>query len=181
LGRLLSNPILGPKLRVLFQSIASEDAGPVSMTDLGRSSQQEFSLPTASGLVSSLYSFGSGSSSLQVPGRQGQNGTSTADLGCLLSRSSHRRQVLGWFRACLLFWFLLRPLCLVAPILSLYLRRPLLSCPFLSPSLLRWLHRRFKRFLLLGLVFSVDMVLMLPPCLAALGSSLVLSTARHVT
>jgi hypothetical protein len=35
LGRLLSNPILRPKLRVHFQSVASKDAGSVSTANLG--------------------------------------------------------------------------------------------------------------------------------------------------
>ncbi len=38
LGQLLTNPILRPKLRVPFQSVAYEDAGSVSTADLGRSS-----------------------------------------------------------------------------------------------------------------------------------------------
>jgi hypothetical protein len=57
----------------------------------------------------------------------------------------------GLVRACLLFQF--QPLYLVAPILPLYLRRPLSSRPFLSPSLLRWLHSRIRRLPLLDLVF----------------------------
>jgi len=66
LGRFLQKPYLRHIFRVPFQSVISEDEGPESTADLGRSSQQELSSPTVYGLV---------------PGRQGQNDTSTADRG----------------------------------------------------------------------------------------------------
>jgi hypothetical protein len=79
-GSTLSNPILRPKLKVPFQSITSEDAGPVLSANLGQSS-------------------GSGSSSLQVSDQQGQNDASTDDLGRSsqpkLSSSSASRLVSG--------------------------------------------------------------------------------------
>lgn len=80
LGRFLQKPYLRHIFRAPFQSVISEDEGPVSTADLGHSSQPELSSPTVYGLVT---------------GRQGQNDPSTADRGRFSQRETSSPSVSG--------------------------------------------------------------------------------------
>jgi hypothetical protein len=91
--------LLKIKTKASFQTEASEDAGPVLTIVLGCSLRLELTLPTVSGLILGLSSFGGGPSCwMLVPA--GDVGMGMTEIQPEISWGTESWVVLGWFSGC---------------------------------------------------------------------------------